>query len=84
LGEIREKKNKKVKFVVVFYLLREGHPLTNYESFKDLFYFLKIKNMPRKHWFDNLSWEMVENIHDVVLEHTKDVIKEFPFLVFFY
>jgi hypothetical protein len=80
LGEIGEKKNKKVQFVVVFYLLREGCPLTNYESLKDLFCFLKIKNMPKKHWFDNLRWEMVESIHDVLLEHTKEVINKFPFL----
>jgi hypothetical protein len=83
LGEIGEKKNKKVQFVVVFYFLKEGHPFTNYESLKDLFYFLKIKNMPRKHWFDNLGWEMVESIHDVVLESTKEVIKEYPFLALY-
>ncbi len=83
LGEIGEKKNKKVQFAIVFYLLREGRPLTNYESFKDLFYFFKIKNMPMKHWFDNLGWKMEENIHYVVLEHTKEVIKGSPFLAFF-
>ncbi len=74
-GEIREKKNKKVMFVVVFYLLQEGCPLTDYESLKDLLCFLKIKNMPKKHWFDNLGWEMVESIHDVALECTKEIIK---------
>ncbi len=83
LGEIGGKKNKKVQFVVVFYLLKEGRPLINYESLKDLFCFFKIKNMPRKHWFDNVGWEMVESIHDVVLECTKEVIKESPFLALF-
>jgi hypothetical protein len=39
--------------------------------------------MPKKHWFDNLGWEMAKNIHDVVLEGTKEVIKEFPFLAIF-
>ncbi len=67
----------------MFYLLREGHPLTDYESFKDLLYFFKVKNMPKKHLSDNLGWEVAENIHDVVLEHTKKVIKESPFLVLF-
>ncbi len=52
----------------------------DYESLEDLFYFFKIKNMPKKHWFNNLGWKMVENIHDVVLECTKNLIKEFPFL----
>ncbi len=81
MGEIGEKKNKRVH-VVVFYLLKEGCPLIDYESFKDLFSFFKIKNMSKKHWFDNLGWEMAKNIHDVVLEHTKEVIKNSPFLVF--
>jgi hypothetical protein len=38
--------------------------------------------MPNKHWLDNLGWKMVENIHDVVLECTKKVRKESPFLAF--
>jgi hypothetical protein len=39
--------------------------------------------MPKKHWFNNLSWEMTRSIYDVVLKCTKEVIKEFPFLVIF-
>ncbi len=38
LGEIKEKK-KKVQFIVVFYLLKEGCPLMDYESLKDFFAF---------------------------------------------
>ncbi len=44
------------------------------------FCFFKLKNMPKKHWFNNLGWEMAGSIYDVVLECTKEVIKEFPFL----
>jgi hypothetical protein len=40
LGEIGEKE-KMVNFAIVFYLLKEGCPLMNYEYFKDLFSFLK-------------------------------------------
>jgi hypothetical protein len=36
--------------------------------------------MPKKHWFNNLGWEMARSIYDVVLEDTKEVIKESPFL----
>jgi hypothetical protein len=39
--------------------------------------------MPKKHLSNNLGWEVAESIHDVVLEHIKKVIKEFPFLVLF-
>lgn len=41
LGEISEKKIKPVQFVVIFYLLMEDRPMTNYESLKDLVYFFK-------------------------------------------
>jgi hypothetical protein len=83
LGEIGENKNKRVH-VFLFCLLRESHTLTDYESFKDLLCFFKVKNMAKKHWFNNLGWEMAKIIHDEVLECTKEVIKEFPFLVIFY
>jgi hypothetical protein len=36
--------------------------------------------MPKKHWYNNLGWEMSRNIYDVILERTKEVIKESPFL----
>jgi hypothetical protein len=39
--------------------------------------------MPKKHWFNNLGWEMARSIYDVALECAKEVIKEFPFLVIF-
>jgi hypothetical protein len=47
LREIGEKK-KKVQFAKVFYLLKEGLSMIEYEYIKDLFSFLKFKNMPRK------------------------------------
>ncbi len=61
LGEIGEN-FKKVQFVILFYLLKEGHPMMNYESLKDFFCFIKIKNVSRKHWFGNLGWEGASNV----------------------
>jgi hypothetical protein len=75
------KENKRVH-VVLFYLLKEGCTLIDYESLKNLFCFFKVKNMLKKHWFDNLGLQMAKSIYDVVLECTKEVIKEFPFFVF--
>jgi hypothetical protein len=43
------KRRKRVYFVMVFCLLRGGHPMVNYEFLKDLFSFKKIKNMFKKH-----------------------------------
>jgi hypothetical protein len=44
---IKEKKKKKVQFIFMFYLLREGCPLMDYESFKDFFAFSNSKTCPR-------------------------------------
>ncbi len=45
--------------------------MTDYEDLKDLFQFLKVKSVSRKHWFDTLGWEMIEVMHVVLLEATK-------------
>jgi hypothetical protein len=35
-GKVEQKK-KYLKFVVTWHLLKQGHPMTNFESFKKLF-----------------------------------------------
>jgi len=80
LGEIGKKKKEKVQFAIVFYFLKEHCPMTSYEPFKDFFYFLKIKNMPKKHWSNILGWEIAKNTCMIVLQHAKEVVKESPFL----
>jgi len=57
--------------------------MTNCESLKDLFHFLKFKNMLMKHWFDNLGWDIEKNMHDVILYYMKKMIKESLFLASF-
>jgi hypothetical protein len=51
--------------------------MVDYESLKNMFCFLKVKNMRMKHWFDNLGWDIVCN------PQKKKLIKESPFLVLF-
>ncbi len=50
---------------------------------KILFYFFKVKNMPKKHWSNSLGWEVVESMRDMVLQCTKEAVKQFPFFFFF-
>jgi len=57
--------------------------MTNCESVKDLFHFLKFNNMPMKHWSDNLGWDIEENMHDVILHYMKQMIRESLFLASF-
>jgi hypothetical protein len=35
-GKVKRKK-KNIKFVVIWHLLKQGHPMKNFESFKELF-----------------------------------------------
>jgi len=42
-GKVK-KKIKYVQFVATWHLLQQGYPMTNFESFKVLFQFLKLKN----------------------------------------
>jgi hypothetical protein len=43
----------------------------DYEHMKGLFQMLKVKFVSIKHWFDMLSWAMVEVMHELLLEATK-------------
>ncbi len=45
--------------------------MIDYESLKDLFQLLKVKNVSNKHWIDNSRWGMVEVMHEILLEITK-------------
>jgi len=38
-------------------LLKQGHVVVDFEATK-LFQFLKVKNTPRKHWNNNVRWEI--------------------------
>jgi hypothetical protein len=57
--------------------------MTNCESLKDLFHFLKFKKMLMKHWSNNLGWDIEKNMHDVILHYMKKMIKESLFLASF-
>lgn len=72
---------KVLPFVFVFYLLTEDKPFIDLKSIKNLFKFLKIKNIPSKHYGDNYGLGIAKSIYDVVLEKTKNIVKNSKFLV---
>jgi hypothetical protein len=37
-------------------LFNKGNPMINYEDYKLLFKFLKLKKIPKKHWNDMAKW----------------------------
>jgi hypothetical protein len=50
-----------------FHLLKNGKPRTNFESLKELFKFLKLSNVPKKHWKNSSGWGMVKAMHNTIL-----------------
>jgi hypothetical protein len=72
---------KVLPFVFFFYLLMKGKPFIDLKSIKNLFKFLKIKNIPSKHYRDNYGLGSAKSIYDGVLEKTKNIVKNYNFLV---
>jgi hypothetical protein len=53
--------------------------MTSFESLRDLYLLLNVKNNPRKHWIDNSGWEMAKCMHKVVLQNMKTTMQDFSF-----
>ncbi len=47
--------------------------MTNFESLKELFEFLKFVNAPKKHWTNSSGWGMARTMHNVILNKMKVV-----------
>jgi hypothetical protein len=54
--------------VAIFHLLKNGRPLIDFESLKELFEFLKFSLMPPKNWINSSGWGMARAIHNVILK----------------
>ncbi len=63
----------------IFHLLSHGRSITKFESLRDLYLLLNVKNNPRKDWTDSSGWEMAECMHEVVLQNMKTIVRDFTF-----
>jgi hypothetical protein len=61
--------------------LKQGHPLINFEAMKLLFQFLKMKNTICKHWNNNVRWDIIEGMDQIVLIATKVVMHAMMYLL---
>jgi len=66
-----------------FLLLKQGHHLIDFEAMK-LFQFLKVKNIPRRHWNKNARLKFAQTMHHIMLTTSKETIHATSFLVSFY
>lgn len=71
IASISIEKKKLVQFTLLFHLLSHDRPMIDYKESQKLFAQLKVPNTPKKHWGDNLGWEMVESMNEVILAKTK-------------
>jgi hypothetical protein len=81
-----EKKICNLQFVVCFWCLKQGHHLIDFEAMQLLFQFLKVKNIPRKHWNNNARLKFAQTMHHIMLITSKETITihATSFLVSFY
>lgn len=49
--------------------------MTNYEDFKALFNYLKLKNNLNNHQSDTTRWEIIEHVHNQALTIIKSIIQ---------
>ena len=61
-----ESKRKRVQFATMFQLLASERPMTEFEPRFELYEFLNIPELPRKHWTDGSGWIMAEHFYNFV------------------
>ncbi len=56
--------------------------MINYKSMNKMLHFLDVKNFPKAHWSNIVSWEMATCMHDLVVNKTKSLFENVK-LIFF-
>jgi len=75
-----EDKKKFVQFAFILSLLGKGKLMIDYEDFKPLFKFLKLRFIPKKHWIDGAHWEMAKHINNEMKKAIKTIIQNAKFV----
>ena len=74
-GLAGEYKPKGVQFATLFEILSHGHPMVDYERSEVLLKHIRVKNMPARHWSENIGWKMSKHLHLLVLSCLRYVIQ---------
>jgi hypothetical protein len=78
-GAIQEHQHKLVQFRLLFWILSQGKPMSNYEACHELFMQLSVPNCSRKHWSASSGWDMADSMSEVLSIHTKKILTEARF-----
>jgi len=73
-GLVGEKHKNLVNIATLFYALKHGMPMLEYDIHKNLFDFLNFEENPKMHCINDYGWAMVQHMHVIILEATKFVI----------
>ncbi len=65
---------KFVQFVTVLHIFLHGRPMLEYESLRESFLLLKVKNTPLKHWSNSSGQQIAKAMHHVALSKTLSMI----------
>jgi hypothetical protein len=63
---VGEANHKVVHLKTLFHIFAHGRPMLEYESLYELFVNLQVFNNPTMHWYDGVSWILVEFIHNKI------------------
>jgi hypothetical protein len=74
VGLTQERKKKMVQFRTMFHLLTLGRPMHDYTTCQDLYNALNVPHQPRKHWFEQVGWEIVHALALVVCDKIKEAL----------
>lgn len=61
-------------------LNKNGRPMLEYKSPKELFMFSKMPNLSKKHWDDNSGWLIAEYLHKQVMVKSREVLSAAKYL----
>jgi hypothetical protein len=61
--------------------LSSGQAIINFESMKELFCVLKVKDTPKKHWSDFSSWGIKKSIDELLLEFAQMLLSQISYLL---
>jgi hypothetical protein len=63
---VGEANHKVVHLKTLFHIFAHGCPMLEYESLYELFVSLQVFNNPTMHWYDGVSWILVEFIYNKI------------------
>jgi hypothetical protein len=62
------------QFGTMFHILQHGRPMLEYESMRQLFTFLKMPHLSKKHWSDNFGWLIAKYLYRQVMMKVVEVL----------